>query len=246
MENYKEINTGTTNREVVSSFMHLLQDKGPLSDEGVVSKREVYFMLIRYRARILAEKQRARGFTLSRHNLQTIACIPVDEVDQAECPCAPASGCTFLKTKFKIPKPIGNLQSVTSIDGRIAYDYIQWERYQDLTHSRFEAEANSASYTLRNIGGGTYLYLYNDTHKESITVTGVFESPLEIQNYPDCSTHTTDCCFSPLDEEFIIDPDLLPIIYDLALGQFFRAKTPQQDIFNNDQDDLTQTPIPLK
>lgn len=237
---------GNSVREVIESFRHLLADKGPLSDENVYSKRELYFLLLRYRARILSEKMRERGFSLSKHNTQTIPCIPVDEVDQNECPCAPASGCTFLKTRHPLPKTIGDVQSVTSLTGNIQYDYIQWERFEDIKHSRFKAEKVKPYFTLKNTGEGTYIYIYNDSHKEFITVTGIFEDPLEIFNFPDCKTGKCDSCFKPLEEEFILDPDLLPIVYDMALQQLIRGKQQSQDIFNDDMDNVTTTQTPIK
>lgn len=235
------------NRQVISGFLHLISDRGYLSDENDYSWEEVYMKLLSYRARVLSEKQRERGYSLSRFNYQTLTCVPIDEVDTNECPCAPPSGCTFRKTKFPIPLPIGNLQSVMSVAGNIQYDYIQWERFPDIMHSRFEAEKKKAYYTIKNTGKGVHLYVYNDIHKEYISVTGIFHDPVDIFKFPDCKTGLVDPCFDALEQDFILDPDLLPLVEELTLTKYFAAKqTLGTDILNNDQDDLTKTQIPLK
>lgn len=241
-----EYKTGLTNREVIDAVLHLLADKGPISQETSWSDVEILHALMRYRSKVISEKMRSRTGHLSRFNLQTIACIPLEKVDLNECPCAPESGCSFLKSKFKIPQPIGNLQSVVSLAGNIHYDYLQWERFEDIKNSRFKAERENPYYTLKDTSEGTFLYVYNDIHKEFITVTGIFQHPLEVQNFPNCESGEVDCCFNPMEAEFILDPELLPLTYDFTVQQLLRNKIQATDIYNNDQDDITKTQIPIK
>lgn len=237
---------GNTNREVIYNLRHSIAELGTLSDESSFSNRELYFLLLRFRAYIIAEKIRDKRFQLSKHNYQTIGCIPVDEVDAVECPCAPDSGFTFLKTRWPIPVTIGPIRSVISPGNHITYDYVQWDAIQDLRKSRFKAERNKPFYTMKTSKDGTYLYLYNDKHGKFITVTGIFENPLEVQNFPDCNTGELDPCFAPLDQEFIIDADLLPKVFDLVLTNRFKYKNPVSDILNDDKDDSATEKQPRK
>ena len=103
--------------------------------------------------------------------------------------------------------------------------------------SRFKGERESAYYTLKTRQDGTYLYLYNDVHKKFVTVTGVFENPLEVQYFPDCEGNTP-ACRNPQDMEFILDPDILTTMYDLALAQIGRSKQVYTDDLSNSQDDI--------
>lgn len=238
--------TGVSNRECISSIKHSISEIGPLSDENVYSNRELYFLLLRYRAAIIAQKIRERGWNLNRHNFQTIGCIPLDRTTPEECPCAPEGEKEFRKTRFVVPKPIGNYVSVISIGNHISYDFIQWDAIQDLRNSRFKAERDRPFYTIKTSKDGTYLYLYNDKHGDTITVTGIFENPLEVQNFPDCETGKTDPCFNPMDQEFIIDPELLPVVYSMLLTAKFKFKQPIQDLANNDTDDTLQNKPPSK
>lgn len=231
------MSVGVSNRQVITTIKSQISDIGTLSDENSISNRGLYFLLLRFRAAILSQKLRDRSFNLSKHNFQTIDCIPLDSVSANENPIIPEYNREFRKTRFRIPKPIGNLISVISPENHISYDYVQWDAIQDLRNSRFKSEREKPYYTIKTNRDGTYLYLYNDKHGEFISVTGIFENPLEVQNFPDCETGLTRACFNPMDEEFIIDPELLPVVYDMLLMSKFKYKPPTKDNLNNDNDD---------
>ncbi len=241
------IKQGNSNREVITTVRHSLDQLGAFSEDSSFSNRELYFLLLRFRAAILAQKLRDRGNTLSRYNYQTIGCVPVEDVPNAEdCPCVPEGNRSFKRTTFKIPKPIGNFLSVISPSNDITYNYIQWDAIQDLRHSRFQAEKNKPYYTIKTNKDGTFLYLYNDKHGVSVAVTGIFENPLEVQNFPDCESGKTDPCFSPLEQEFIIDPELLPVVYDMLLNSKNKYRPRVNDIHNNNLDETQDIRPPVK
>lgn len=231
--------TGITNGQVISAFRDLVADKAQISQSSGWSPRLIYFYLIRYRARLIREKIR-KMLKVSHWNYQTIDCIPLQRADIDECPCTPASGCEFRKTATQIPKPLDRLKSVTSTDGRTTYTYVEWERLKHKINSRFRGERRTSYYTLKTRQNGTYLYLYSNTNTSSryVTITGIFENPLEVQYYPGCDGKEV-LCKDPMNEEFIVDPDVLPVIYDLALRQLLAAKQIHTDILNNDKDDIS-------
>lgn len=242
--NYKTLTVGITNREVVNAFRILIADKGPLSDDSGWSTRLVYYYILRYRAKLIREKI-LRNRSLSQWNYQTIDCLTLQEVNISECPCLPKTGCSWLKTTYPIPKALHRLKSVTSKDGQITYSFVEWERLKSKINSRIIAQSRAAYYTIKTRRNGTFLYLYNDVHKKHITVTGIFENPLEVQYYPDCDG-VIEPCQRPQDEEFILDPDLLPVVYDLALTQINRAKQLGIDLLNDDNDNITTTTMNVK
>lgn len=237
---------GNTNREVISAIKHQISEIGTFSDENSYSDRELYFYLLRYRSYILAQKIKERGYSLNKHNFQTIGCIPMDRVSPEDCPCVPESGKEFRRTRYTIPKPIGQFINVTSVGNHMSYDFIQYDAIIDLRESRFKAERNRPVYTLKTTKGGTYLFTYNDKLSDTVTVTGIFENPLEVQNFPDCETGKQNPCFTPYDEEFIIDPELLPVVYDMILTSKFKFKQPVSDIYNDDKDDTLVNKPPSK
>lgn len=244
MTNFKTKSIGITNREVVNAFRNLIGDKVAISQENGWSFRLVYFFLLRYRARLIREKV-INNRMLSQWNYQTIPCITVEKAEMNECPCAPASGCTWLKTSLPIPKPLHALKSVTSVDGRYTYGYVEWERVKRKLESRLKATREAAYYTIKTGPTGTYLYLYNDDLVKNITITGIFENPLEAQFFPGCDA-TSNKCQVPMDEEFILDPDILPIVYDMAIGQIAKAKQMGADTLNDDNDNISTTQAKVK
>jgi len=235
---------GITNREVIGAFRTLVGDKTQLSDDIGWSSRLIYYYILRYRAKLIREKV-LRNRELSHWNYQTIDCIPLEKASLSECPCPPKPGCNWLKIKYPIPKPLHRLKSVTSKDGQVTYTFVEWERLKNKITSRISAQARKAYYTIKTRNNGTYVYLYNDNFKKHITVTGIFENPLEVQYYYDCEGNV-EPCKNPLDEEFILDPDLLPIVYDLAFAQINRAKQMGTDNINDDFDNVTATETKIK
>ena len=231
-----------TLRQCVQTLIHLLSEKGPLAQENTWSQEHLYRILLRFRARILSEKLRARGYSLSQYNYQTIPCVKIDNLDSAEESSLPYSGCIVQKTLYPIPTPI-LIKSITSVAGNISYDFIEWERLEDIKNSRFKAEKKRAYYSIKNTGEGSHIYLYNDEHKEVISITAIFEDPLLIYNFPNCEGETNPC-FAPLDTEFILDPDLLPLVYELAIKSLSQPRA--TDILDNKIDDITTTQVPLK
>lgn len=229
-----------TNREVVESFRNLIAEKGPISDDTALSKREIYFSLVRYRSYIISEKLRQNNFSISKQTYQTIPAIPLVKVDMSEAPIEESSGCTWMKTKYPVPRTIGPFSSVVSLTGNIKYDYIEWERFEELQHSRFKSEIKQPYYTVKYVKDYAYIYLWNDNHKAYIQVSGIFENPLVVQNYYDPRTGRTNPCFSPLDEEFVLDAELLPRVYELAINQFARIKMRAEDKVGDNSDDLSQ------
>lgn len=242
-----EKNLGNTNREIIQGFRDLVSDQGYISDDNKkYSTRLVLYYLLKFRARLLSERMGDRTKRVSLFNRQTIPCIPLEEIDVVECPCAPASGCTFLRTKYPIPSILAESLSVTSIEGSINYSFVEWERFKYKLKSRMIADRSRPYFTVKEYNNEYYIYVYNDVHKKFITVTAIFESPLDVQRFPSCSGEL-EPCFKPLDQEFILDEDLIPLLYELAINIIVKGKSSTgTDVLNNDNDDLAGTQVPLK
>src|SRR5690606_11230623 len=186
-----------TNRKLIDDFKVWTVDRtGFLSDDNAWSNRALLSQFNHYRAQLI-DQELDRNPNSYRHARQTIPCIPLERVDKNECPCAPASGCSWRKTKFKLPKPIGKLITVDSIDGSIKYSYVDWDSVKYKFSSRIPADRSRPYYTIKN----GYLYLHNDIHKRYVTVTATWADPLLIQTYPDCKGEL-DPCVKKLDLEF--------------------------------------------
>lgn len=235
--------SNTTNIDVI----RFIKDKLSSNDNKALSTtpfsdRLVYEALRSSRALLLNQKQQANQ-AINLANYQRIGCVKLKEADVVECPCAPKSGCSFLKTVPEIPIPIGQYYSVTSIDGSINYSYVPWDRFKYKINDRYSSTNNSAYFTTQNTKEGIKIYVYNDIHKEVVSITGIFSDPLKIYSFEDCDGKV-DRCFNPLLKPFPIDPELLPQVYESAL-QLLAPVAPNADKLQNDSED-TYSPTPIK
>jgi hypothetical protein len=231
-----------TIREYIQAFRDWASDKtSQLSQNNSFSNRLIWHFVLYYRALFLHDKIK-RGEDINHESKHIIPCIKLRSVDQVECPCAPLSGCKFKKTAYKLPRYI-KIISVTSIDGSISYDYVEWDDFKDKLSHRIEAMRKVPYYTLKKIGNDVYLYVHNDIHKRFITVMLIPYDPSDIIKYPDCNGKINEC-ISPLDVDFSTDPELESKIYESIANSLLRVKgTAEVDVFNNSIKDLG---LPLK
>lgn len=238
-----------TNRAIIGEFRDLIADKVRISDVNGWSNRLVYNHLIGYKNKILMEKMKDPKSSISILNYQTLPCVALDEISIEECPCQPASDFKFLRSIVPIPNYIGDIKSVNSGTRSQGYDYVDWDNFRYKLNSRFEAERTQPYWTIRKVTvnnvTGNYLYIHNDIFREFVTVSAIFSDPLDVYKYPNCEGKV-DKCLSALDKEFIIDPQFKPLMFDLALSQLVRAKTPISDVVNNNLDDVSNNRNPLK
>lgn len=236
-----------TNREVINGFRNIVGDKIRISDETGWSPRLVYQFLLAYRNKLLDERIKEKSYKLSQSNYQSTPCMGLDKIDIIDCPCAPPSGKMFLRTILPIPKHL-HIKQVSSITYNTNYDYVEWGRFKYKLESGIIAERKQPYWTKRrSIVNGEedeYIYLLNDNDKDSIIVNGVFSHPLDVQSMKDCNGKSK--IFFPLDQTFVMDDQLLALMYDLALQQLLKGKAQHADIYNNMVDNLTATPIPIK
>lgn len=241
------IGTMITNRQAIQGFRDFASGRGMLSDDNTLSSRLVLYFLKMYRARLLYERRISKGRTISKYNVQTIPCIPLIEIDQDECPCTPNSGCTFLRTKYPIPRPVGDLiTTVSSVGGDITYSPVRWDKFKRKLQSRIPAQRSGAFYTFKDTGEGTHIYVYNDEHKEYIAVSAIFDDSDSVKAFPKCDGTVDNMC-TPYEMEFVIDGDIMPLLYELVFDKLTKYRqTSTEDKLNNDADESTGLQSPIK
>lgn len=180
----------------------------------------VYYLIRSNRARIVERDMRANATRPSHFLFQTLPCVELEEVPIHECPCIPPMGCVVYRSKYKLPKPINGkygdfLRSVMTLDGRDNISMTTWEaaKYQ----SGLKYGNNMAMAYIRN----RYLYLtINPMEVEVVTVTGLFEDPVEAYDFPGiCDDSDTATCDPPLDREFPADERLLDGIVAASIAE---------------------------
>jgi hypothetical protein len=249
-----EINTV---RHAVESFRMFMEDRTgrPSSNTFAWPPKLVYYYLNMFRNAVSYEKRLGDSMSnLDEGILLTIPCIELQEVDvTSECPCAPAKGCTWLKSVHPIPKSISGVpHSVLTIDGSTSFDYVQWTQFEDkVVNARLEAQKIQPSFTVRNINSAHHIYLYTNSPQTesgdliSVAVALVPKNPLEVYAFPVCGKKPNESC-SPLDQEFTIEEELQTVVFERTFNALMAVQNSGTgaDILNNTNND-TKAQAPL-
>ena len=128
----------------------------------------------------------------------------------------------------------------------VRYEPLRWQDAADLEYSRFKAVNKRPYYAEKVTSSGTYLYILNDEFIPSVQLTAMFYNPIEAQLFDGCGTNEELKCTPYLDLEFVLDPDLLSPMLDLAYDRIYKLKTPISDIDNDDTDSNKNNPNRVK
>lgn len=196
-----------TYRQIVHSWRHWPGDKsGFVSDDFSMSDEAILCHLLDTRAEVLRNLQ-TLGIGLGTQNIQTIPCIELEKTDKSECPCAPPTGCIWLKSKKPIPRYI-KLSSVSDIIGAENISFIEWNKVKYKFKSRAKGNKNKKYYTIRDIGEGSYLYILNDSFLKMVSLSAVFEDPKCAREFGGCGVDSVEIECNPWDTPFILDAGL--------------------------------------
>ena len=211
------------------SRVRSLYNKGPASNDSRLSTRHIYSKIKSARS-LLIRREADKKRKLSDWNFQTIECIKLELVDPSDCPCVVPTGCKMLKTTCKIPKPVQSIfgpsiGSVTTLDGSTIFGKSSWLRKRYKGGDKYTSEI--ADYFIRD----EYLWITHNKRLEWVTVTAVFEDPVEVGLFPynetcSCKCTEEDCCPYPPDLEFPVDSNLVDAIVQMSaqeLVQLFKS-----------------------
>lgn len=218
-----------------------LYSKGVQSDDSRLTNRHIYNKMLTVRSKLLRQRINKKQ-TLSQWNYQTLPCVELILASKTECPCLPEIGCKILRTVQQLPKPISGLNghiidSVTSVDGSIVYDLTTFKEKKYKGGNKYTK--GKIDYYIRN----NYLYLTHKGGPEVVSITGLFEDPVEAMSYPNmCERGSNNIgCFSPLDIEFPIDMDLIETMIELSLNELIQVFNSNiEDTTNNTKDNVIE------
>lgn len=205
--------------EIIERVRSLISEKYHIADH-IYSRRHIYNKLVSARSRLLYQEANKKK-NLTQWNYQTLPCIELILVPQHNCPCYKPVGCGILRSKHKIPKPLIGLygalvHSVYTIDGSRKLNEVSINAVNSLKGNKYSQ--NTLAYFIQN----DYLYIVSNTLLKVITLTGLFEDPLEAANFPNaCGEDCVDCnnCRDYLNEDFPIDNNLIDVLIELTLQE---------------------------
>ena len=194
-----------------------LYSKGVASDDSRLSNRLIYNKMLTVRSRLVVEQAKKKQ-RISRWNYQTISCIELIEVSTADCPCVPPPGCTIMRSRYKLPKPLSDLSrslidSVMTIDRGIKLNEITINAVNASRGNKFAKK--SINYFIE----GGYLYVSTPTTISLIKVIGIFEDPIKASQFESYCPNFESKCLDFMEEEFPLDEDMLDVLVQLTVEE---------------------------
>lgn len=232
-------------RAVINAFSHAVEEKTgrPFSTFKWPSSL-IYYHLINNRAAIYYETRKANKLEGNFEDYsEVLPCVEMVKVDIVECPCAPKSGCYFMKSAEPLPGFIqGSPTVVTSLTSMRKYSFVEWSSFAQKINSRFESTNKELFFTTKSIKEKRHLYTYiaDDTEAISVQVAGIPIDPIEMFLYPVCGEKKKDLC-NILDLKFTIEKRLATGLFDMTYNSLIARNNGTQigDNTNNDINDNT-------
>jgi len=210
------------------------------TDDSEIDDRYIAYLYNIKRAKYLRQDLNNYQKTTDNSIKQTF-CIGVEEVNAAEC--GVEYNCeTLLRTKMTIPTPIelSSKAAITSVkpSTKLAkpFNFISREKAHWIEGSSFSGSV----YAFLDTDGYVYLYSTSDGYKllECITITGIFENPLELKEFPDCCdcTAAESPCYDEDESEYPLQPHYIDLIRREIIAEFVQEKQIPEDKENDATD----------
>lgn len=220
-----------------------LYSKGVESDDSRLTSRHIYHRLKTTRAKLFSQKAKKKQ-RISQWNYQTLSCVELIKVTGHDCPCIPPVGCSVLRSKYKLPQIISDLngeliQSVTTIERGKKLDRVSLNAVNSLKGNKYTSK--KLNFFIQD----GYLYVISPTFRLGVlSVVALFEDPVEADKFKSlCDENCTNCtdCENFLDKDFPIDTDLVDTLIQMSVEElivFFSQN--REDLTNNSIDSLKQ------
>ena len=210
------------------------------TDDTDISDRYILYLYNIKRSKYLRQDLNNLQKTIDISILQTL-CLELEEVSINECgldlDCE-----TIMRTKQPLPKllelhlkpSIVTVKPTNKIS--VPFNFITKERTVFSKYSPFK----DSIFAFLDTDNRIYLYSQNDAVKliECLTVTAIFEDPLELQNYTNCCgcTPAENPCFDSFNSKYPIQAHHIDPIREEIVQNLIRTIQIPQDKTNNADD----------
>lgn len=204
------------------SRLRVLLENGVASDDTQLAHRFLYSILKTLRTKRIRQRIDSVLY-LSPFYYNTIDCLPLELGKFADCPCF-TNDCFILRSKYKIPKIVSTrnklaIKAVTTIDGKNIYET---SPTKDDHKEYSRTKTKNLFYFIHN----GYLFITGSTTLKVVTITAIFENPLDLADINACDPDGNALpivCFDPKEQDFPIDEDLFDDIEDMALEKIYKV-----------------------
>lgn len=219
-----------TLNEISYDILSNLEGTTRISDDSDFSLEQISFKINTTRAFLIRQDQ-AKGRSLSDNIMQTIPCMEVIKVNASEC-CGITSPCELYRTKLQVPVPIEVYQKdlIVRVSG-VDITGPSWN-FVSLAHIPWAGVSKWTKGTTKWFVKDRYIYILNPPGVKKISVTGVFEDPRALENYPTCSGNP---CYSSDVNSYPISGYMLPTLKQLILEDLTRMKQMPEDYRGNEE-----------
>lgn len=209
------------------------------SDDSEISDEYIIYLYNIKRSKYLRQELNNfnRTFPLS---VQQKLCIEMEEVSANECnqelECE-----KIMKSTKPLPKTL-ELHTKSSLvnvkpTNRIAlpFSFINKERITMLEGAPY----SKSIYSFLDSDGHLYIYSKNEEYKfiECLTVTGIFEDPLELINFKDCcKCEEPSPCYDEMTSDYPLQPHLIDLIRNEIIQQLVAKLQIPEDKTNDSND----------
>lgn len=211
------------------------------TDDSEISNEYIIYLYGIKRSKYLRQELNNYQRTTDISVTQTL-CLGLERVSVNECgldlDCA-----TIVRTKRPIPQPLElHIKSaITSVKPteRIAipFNFVTKQKAIYSQHSPF----NRGIFAF--LDNDKYIYLISEDEVlnllECITITGVFEDPLDLANYTNCCSCTSNSlpCFDEMTSNYPLQPHYIDLIKNEIVNELIKKLNIPEDTKNNSTDD---------
>ena len=211
------------------------------TDDSEISNEYITYLYGIKRSKYLRQELNNYQRTTDISVTQTL-CLGLERVSVNECgldlDCA-----TIVRTKRPIPQPLElHIKSaITSVKPTerisIPFNFVTKQKAIYSQYSPF----NRAIFAF--LDNDKYIYLISEDETlnllECITITGVFEDPLELSNYTNCCscTSTSLPCFDEMTSNYPLQPHYIDLIKNEIVNELVKKLNIPEDTQNNSADD---------
>jgi hypothetical protein len=231
--------------EIISTIRNLPRGGQGDFDDNAYTDRQIAFIVNYYRAK-LVQQDIDRGSYLTQFYNQTLGKVKLIRATKIECGDMDCEvGNYILRSEFEIPKAIDTkdknlITYVGTVDGNLPY---QRTTFQEATFDKYAKYTGRRTkyYELNN-----YIYIINPptNNLKYITIIGVFEDPIKVNEFKKVACDSNDYCFNPFDMEYPMGMKYIDTIYKLITATEFRFNhILQYDTSNNSKDDNQIVPV---
>jgi hypothetical protein len=225
--------------EIIATIRNLPRGGEGDFDDNAYTDRQLAFIVNYYRAKLIRQDIN-KGKYITQYYAQTLGKVRLTTATKNECgdPDCEIDN-KILRTEFPLPKAVDSndknlITYVGTIDGSTHYQRTTFQA------SSFEKFAKYTGYKTKYYELNNYLYIINPPSNtlKYIGVIGIFENPLEVNEFRKTACDGSSYCFNPFDIEYPMGLDQVDTIYKLIIATEFRFNDIlRYDTENNTKDD---------